>query len=143
MRRFGILVLGFVTVLMMVMPAQAAAKGHKDDKDHKVEICHATGNGSYHAINVSENAVPAHLNHGDSLVGDPVPGMTGYVFGEDCSAEMSGPAVGCYENDDDTQQDLLYIGPVDTATNSKSSMGRPPASICDINEASSRARASA
>jgi hypothetical protein len=30
-------------------------------------VCHQTGNGSYHVINVSMNAVPAHLRHGDVL----------------------------------------------------------------------------
>ena len=33
----------------------------------KVDVCHQTGNGSYHVINVSGNAVPAHLRHGDVL----------------------------------------------------------------------------
>jgi hypothetical protein len=33
----------------------------------KQDICHQTGNGSYHLINVSGNAVPAHLRHGDVL----------------------------------------------------------------------------
>lgn len=33
----------------------------------KVDICHLTGNGSYHIINVSANAMPAHLAHGDVL----------------------------------------------------------------------------
>jgi hypothetical protein len=35
----------------------------------KVDICHITGNGKYVMINVSENAQPAHLAHGDSLPG--------------------------------------------------------------------------
>lgn len=35
----------------------------------KVKVCHRTGNGSAHVIEISENAVPAHLNHGDSLDG--------------------------------------------------------------------------
>jgi hypothetical protein len=33
----------------------------------KQDICHQTGNGSFHVINVSANAVPAHLRHGDVL----------------------------------------------------------------------------
>jgi hypothetical protein len=33
----------------------------------KQDVCHQTGNGSYHVINVSMNAVPAHLRHGDVL----------------------------------------------------------------------------
>ena len=39
-----------------------------DDNDHhKVAICHREGNGSYHTIYVNQNAVQAHLNHGDYL----------------------------------------------------------------------------
>lgn len=33
----------------------------------KQDVCHQEGNGSYHVINVSMNAVPAHLRHGDVL----------------------------------------------------------------------------
>jgi hypothetical protein len=38
-----------------------------DDNGNKVAICHRTGNGSYHTIYVNENAVQAHLAHGDYL----------------------------------------------------------------------------
>ena len=43
-----------------------------DDEDDKhdyrrVAICHGTGNGDYHTIYVSQNAVQSHLNHGDYL----------------------------------------------------------------------------
>ena len=40
---------------------------HKKGKKPKVAIYHVTGNGSYHLIYVNENAVPAHLGHGDIL----------------------------------------------------------------------------
>ncbi len=33
----------------------------------KVLICHVTGNGSAHVIDIDEHAVRAHLDHGDSL----------------------------------------------------------------------------
>jgi hypothetical protein len=33
----------------------------------KQDLCHVTGNGSFHVISVSGNAVPAHLGHGDVL----------------------------------------------------------------------------
>ena len=39
----------------------------EEDDDNRVAICHRTGNGSYHTIYVNENAVQAHLNHGDYL----------------------------------------------------------------------------
>lgn len=51
----------------------------------KVDVCHSEGNGSYHKISVSPNAVPAHTDHGDALPGEPVPGMEGYEFDEDCN----------------------------------------------------------
>lgn len=55
-------------------------------KANKVDVCHATGNGSYHLINISEKAVAKHMaNHGDGLRGDAVPGMTGYSFDDDCA----------------------------------------------------------
>ncbi len=50
----------------------------------KVDICHRTGNGSFHLINVSQNAEAAHRAHGDGQVGDPVPDMVGFVFDEGC-----------------------------------------------------------
>lgn len=36
-------------------------------KTNKVTICHVLGNGKTKTIEVDENAVQAHLNHGDSL----------------------------------------------------------------------------
>jgi len=33
----------------------------------KVELCHRTGNGSFNAISVSDNALATHLGHGDVL----------------------------------------------------------------------------
>jgi uncharacterized protein (TIGR02145 family) len=34
-------------------------------KASKIDICHRQGNGSWHTINISVNAMPAHLAHGD------------------------------------------------------------------------------
>jgi hypothetical protein len=41
----------------------------EDDEDdsNKVAICHCTGNGNCHTIYVAQQAVQAHLNHGDYL----------------------------------------------------------------------------
>jgi hypothetical protein len=58
---------------------------------NKVAICHRTGNGSYHRIEINGNALDAHLDHGDALPGDPVPGEDDLVFGEDCSVEEAPP----------------------------------------------------
>jgi hypothetical protein len=41
------------------------------------QLCHRTGNGSYHMIEVSVSAEPAHRGHGDGMVGEEVPGSPG------------------------------------------------------------------
>lgn len=51
----------------------------------KVQLCHRTGNGSYHLIEVSIDAEPAHRAHGDGKIGEPVPGQAGKIFGTNCS----------------------------------------------------------
>ena len=48
----------------------ASAKNKDKDKDkdkdkNKVDICHVTGNGTFHLLNISANAKAAHLGHGD------------------------------------------------------------------------------
>lgn len=50
----------------------------------KASVCHVTGNGSINLISVATAAVPAHLGHGDALVGAALPGNTG-VVGPDCA----------------------------------------------------------
>ncbi len=59
----------------------------------KIDVCHREGNGSYHLINISERALSAHLGHGDGQPGDPVPGMAGKVFAEDCSVVDAAPDI--------------------------------------------------
>ena len=56
-----------------------------DEPGPKVELCHKTGNGSYHLISVSVSAEPAHRAHGDGKIGDAVPGQAGKTFGAGCS----------------------------------------------------------
>lgn len=55
------------------------------DEGPKVQICHKTGNGSYHLIEISVNAEPAHRAHGDAKIGEAVPGMAGKIFGAGCT----------------------------------------------------------
>jgi hypothetical protein len=50
----------------------------------KVQICHRTGNGQYHLLEVSVSAEPAHRAHGDAKIGEPVPGSPGKVFTPSC-----------------------------------------------------------
>jgi hypothetical protein len=59
--------------------------------NEKVSLCHNTGTGVYHMINVSVNAEPAHRAHGDGEVGDPVPAAPTQVFDESC--RVTGPAI--------------------------------------------------
>ena len=56
-----------------------------EDEGPKVKLCHRTGNGSYHQIEVALSAEPAHRAHGDGKIGEAVPNMTGKVFGANCS----------------------------------------------------------
>jgi uncharacterized repeat protein (TIGR01451 family) len=66
-------------------PSHYRGVSPSDDDGPKVELCHRTGNGSYHQISVSVSAEPAHRAHGDGKVGEPVPGQAGRVFGPGCS----------------------------------------------------------
>jgi hypothetical protein len=77
-------VLVFVVVALLVISGTALAAPAE-----KVDICHLDEYGTYHLINVSGNAVPAHVAHGDGFPGGPVPGMPGYEFGEDCQPESA------------------------------------------------------
>jgi hypothetical protein len=51
----------------------------------KVALCHSTGNRSYHLIEVSVNAEPAHRAHGDGKIGEAVPGSPGKAFDSGCN----------------------------------------------------------
>jgi uncharacterized repeat protein (TIGR01451 family) len=55
------------------------------DEGPKVQICHRTGNGSYHLIEISVSAEPAHRAHGDGKITEAVPGSPGKFFGAGCS----------------------------------------------------------
>jgi hypothetical protein len=59
--------------------------GTTTDEGPKVQICHRTGNGSYHLIDISISAEPAHRAHGDATIGEAVPGSPGKKFGAGCS----------------------------------------------------------
>jgi hypothetical protein len=57
------------------------------DDGPKIKICHRTGNGSYHLIDISVNAEPAHRAHGDAKVGEAVPGNQGKTFSASCTVQ--------------------------------------------------------
>jgi len=50
----------------------------------KVDVCHIDGKGDYHLINISENALQAHLDHGDARPHENVPDMPGWIFDSEC-----------------------------------------------------------
>lgn len=55
-----------------------------------VALCHrSNGEEGYIRITVADRAVPAHLRHGDALVGDPVPGQPEMEFDAACRADAS------------------------------------------------------
>lgn len=70
----GILIIALVGALLLPATASAAPPP-------KTVVCHGTGDGSFHPISVSAKAVQAHLNHGDALPGEAVPGTEDGVFG--------------------------------------------------------------
>lgn len=70
----------------MVLAPDAGAK--KVDKAHKTTVCHADGKGRVKALSVADAAVGAHVGHGDALIGDPVEGMAGFVWGPGCVPEL-------------------------------------------------------
>jgi len=76
----------FTLCLTLVITGFAAAASPAN-----VNVCHSEGNGSYHLININENALPDHLGHGDGQPADPVPGLDGKVFAEDCSVIDAAP----------------------------------------------------
>jgi hypothetical protein len=56
-----------------------------------MDVCHITGTGGFHLINISANAWPAHQAHGDGTPGSPVPGKPGFTFGETCALVLDPP----------------------------------------------------
>ena len=79
--------------LMLTMVSSAAAQREK------VDVCHIDDEGNYILINVADAAFDNHIAHGDAAIGDPVPGMSGYVFDANCQPELGEtfPSLGCIE----------------------------------------------
>jgi hypothetical protein len=72
-------------------PAEASDPSHyfggDEEEGPKVTLCHKTGAGFYNLINVSINAEPAHLAHGDGKPGEAVPGLPGKSFTASCGVQ--------------------------------------------------------
>jgi len=74
----------------VIPPVDSGGTGSDVEKDRggqKVQLCHRTGNGQYHAISVSDSAERAHRAHGDGMVGEAVPGSAGRVFTASCGVQ--------------------------------------------------------
>jgi hypothetical protein len=56
----------------------------------RVDVCHLNGKGEYSKITVADAAFETHIEHGDGAVGDPYPGMTDHIFGDDCEPIFDG-----------------------------------------------------
>ena len=74
-----LLVLGLLSVLATVLMVSAASAAPV-----KVDVCHLNSLGAWQVNTVHENAVTPHVNHGDALPGQAVPGMGTYTFDDNC-----------------------------------------------------------
>jgi hypothetical protein len=83
----------------------------------KVDVCHYDADaGTFHKINISENAFQKHLDHGDAAPGEAVPTMPGYVFTDSCEPELAvvtGSAALLQSGWDCVDSDLAVKGTVD------------------------------
>ena len=70
---------------------------------NKVAIYHLTGNGSYHLIEVNENAVPAHLAHGDLLADVTVSYLD---LAQDAGDVLEDPTRWYFYNDDPANEGI-------------------------------------
>jgi hypothetical protein len=86
-----------VLALLGALALPATAWAHGADK---IDICHKTGDGEFVRLSIAAPAHDKHIVHGDGEVGQPVPGASGLVFGDDCAPEpqlVSFARVGCFE----------------------------------------------
>jgi uncharacterized repeat protein (TIGR01451 family) len=79
----------FIELQLQINGANAAIVSEL--RSAKVTMCHREDSGFFHAINISVNAEPAHLAHGDGKPGDPVPGSPTMTFSLTCQA--TGPGI--------------------------------------------------
>ena len=81
MRR--ITVIGMIILGLVALPLMAAAKS--DNTPAKTQLCHMTGDGEAHVIEVSEKAEAAHVEHGDWVI-------DGDALAEACGIEVPEPS---------------------------------------------------
>ena len=51
----------------------------------KFDVCHKRDSQGYVLITVAEPAYQSHVDHGDGMIGDPVPDQTGFIFDATCT----------------------------------------------------------
>src|ERR1044072_107731 len=113
--KFALLLVTVLAITIAMSTDFTAASSSAPEE--KVQVCHKTGNGSFHLISISINAESAQTAHGDGRPGDPVPNMAGFIFGDNCTPTTAPPAdlaLGCYRF---SGIDIQYIGPIDTLGN--------------------------
>lgn len=113
--KFALLLVTVLAITIAMSTGFTAASSTAPEE--KVQVCHKTGNGSFHLISISINAESAHVAHGDGQPGDPVPNMAGFIFGDNCTPTTAPPAdlaTGYYRF---SGIDVQYIGPIDTLGN--------------------------
>lgn len=87
--------LGLLMGLLIGLAVPLTAQG----RGEKSSVCHFDeATGTFLLIGVSVAALSAHVNHGDALPGEPVPGMSGYQFDGNCEpvTTATGLPAGCY-----------------------------------------------
>jgi len=89
----------FIDIRVQVTGATVAIVN--EVRSGKVSLCHKEGNGTYHLIDVSTDAEPAHRGHGDGKIGDPVPGDPLKIFDENCRPAGPGIDIEKFTNGED------------------------------------------
>lgn len=114
MRRILILALSIAALTMASIGiAVASPPDHAGRPDHaaspdkpekgpapKVDVCHySSDDDGFHLINVSSNALEAHIAHGDVQPGDAVPEMENHEYGADCEIRSTQVVDGSFSGD--------------------------------------------
>jgi hypothetical protein len=106
--------------LTMIVMALLAAVALSKPAFANEQVCHKTGNGTFHLISIAPAALSAHIDHGDGRTGDPVPDKSGFIFGPNCTPTVAPPpalTIGCYTIATIPSSDLSYFGPIDILGN--------------------------
>ena len=78
------------SALVLVFAYVAIGYSSATAQTRKVDVCHHDELG-YSKINISRNALQAHISHGDAEPQSPVPNQAGYEFDENCQLTLSQP----------------------------------------------------